>query len=79
VRVSVQIRRKFEPFVWTAEQQSALEDLKGCLISPPVLALSVDTGEYVLNTDRSDFAVSAVLQQAQDSTIRVIAYAIVAR
>ena len=41
----------------------------------PVLAMSRDEGEYVLDVDASNWAAGAVLQQEQDGLLRVIGYA----
>ena len=61
------------------EQQAAFEELKGHLISAPVLAypnFSAEAGSFILDTDASQYqAIRAVLsQQQQDGTERVIAY-----
>jgi transposase InsO family protein len=49
--------------------------LKQCLISAPLLSAPNEDGEFVLDTDSSNFAVGAVLQQFQDGQLKVIAYA----
>jgi len=45
------------------------------LTSPPVLAMPIDDGEFVFDTDASDFAIGAVLSQKQGGYERVVAYA----
>jgi transposase InsO family protein len=70
-----ELLRKEVRFHWLIEQQLAFDDLKVCLTSAPILGLPIDNGEYVLDTDASDYAAGAVLQQRQDGVIRVIAYA----
>lgn len=67
--------KKDQRFYWGHEQQSAFDDLKDCLISAPILGLPIDGGEYVLDTDASDYAAGAVLQQRQDGVTWVVAYA----
>ena len=62
-------------FHWGAEQQEAFKKLKDCLISAPVMAMPADEGQYTLDTDASDYAVGAVLQQNQEGKEVVIAYA----
>ena len=41
----------------------------------PVLAPPLLEGRFIIDTDASDFAMRAVLQQEQNGTIRVISYA----
>jgi hypothetical protein len=67
--------RKDRPFVWSAEQQAAFDDMKTCLTTAPILGLPIDNGCYLLDTDASDYATGAVLQQRQGDKIRVLAYA----
>ena len=45
------------------------------MCSAPILSLSRDQVEYVIDCDASDFALGSVLQQRQDGKLRVIAYA----
>ena len=49
--------------------------MKSSLTSAPILAPPRDEGLYYLDTDASNVALGAVLQQEQDGQIRVIAYA----
>ena len=58
-----------------SEQQKAFEMLKCRLTHYPVLAPPLPEGKYIIDTDASDFAMGAVLQQEQFGTVRVIAYA----
>lgn len=69
------LTRKGERFHWDEPQEQAFVQLKKCLISAPVLAVPKDQGQYVVDTDASDFALGAVLHQEQDGVLRVIAYA----
>ena len=66
---------KGKKFVWNAETQESFNRLKLALISSPMLAMPIDDGEFVLDTDASDFAIGAVLSQKQGGDERVIAYA----
>ena len=68
----VALTRKGAPFVWTDHQQKAVEALKACLISAPILGLPTEKGQ--LDTDSSLFAVGGVLNQQDDMEV-VIAYA----
>ena len=63
-----------KPFVWGQEQQAAFDALKNALTSPPVLALPIPDGEFVLDTDASAEAIGAELSQIQDGQERPIAY-----
>ena len=59
------LTRKNEPFVWGPAQQAAFEELKHRLITAPILSTPLPEGEYTLDTDASDHALGAVLQQSQ--------------
>ena len=69
------LTKKDAKFVWTEEAQRAFEALQAALISPPILAMPTDEGEFVVDTDASDRTIGAVLSQSQDGIERVIAYA----
>ena len=60
--------------MWETEQAEAFEGLKEALVSPPVLALPVPEGEFVLDTDASGEAIGAELSQIQEGQERTIAY-----
>ena len=62
-------------FEWTGKCQEAMNELKKRLVSRPVLALPVSDGQYILDTDASDFGLGAVLSQVQNGCEQVIAYA----
>ena len=59
----------------TEKAVEAFESLKLFLTSTPVLALPNDEGQYVLDTDASEFGCGAVLQQYQNGELHVIEYA----
>jgi len=67
--------KKGVDFVWTRKCQEAFEELKQKLISGPILALPVNEGTYILDTDASDVGLGAVLCQQQAHEERVIANA----
>ena len=69
------LTKRNEPFVWGHRQQEAFQELKNRLTSAPVLSAPLPEGEYIVDTDASDGALGAVLQQRQDGIIKVIAYA----
>jgi len=73
-----ELTRKNEAFVWNERRQAAFDALKRCLVSAPVLAAPLDSGQYLLDTDASETGLAAVLQQEQPNGVtppRVIAYA----
>ena len=70
-----QLRRKNVKFVWTDVHQNAFEELKTCLISPPILRTPDWTREMILQTDWSSVAVGAVLLQEVDGVGMPIAFA----
>ena len=68
------LSRKNRRFLGDDACQRAFEELKGRLISSPVIALPRDEGEYIVNTDASEAAVGVVLSQKQDGEERPIDY-----
>ena len=62
--------KKNSRFQWTPACQSAFDELKAALQSPPVLALPNETGMYCLDIDASDES-----SQVHDGQEKVIAYA----
>jgi len=55
--------------------QQSFDQLKLALTSPPALAIPLDSGEFILDTDASQGTIGAVLSQIQDGVERVVAYA----
>ena len=74
-RPLVELTRKSVPFVMTPEREKAFSVLIEKLTSYPVLALPIDDGNYVIDTDASNHSVAAILHQEQQGKLRVIAYA----
>ena len=71
--------QKGTEFAWKEQQERAFQELKNCLVTPPVLAypnFGPSAGEFVLDTDAStEKGIGAVLSQLQeDGTEKVIAY-----
>ena len=62
------------PFVWGEQHQGVFEALKRALCEAPVLQVPDFFKEFVLVTDASEFAVSAVLQQKVDGALAPISY-----
>ena len=50
-------------FRWTDDCQNAFDALKRALTEPPVLALPIDGALYILDTDASNVAIGAVVNQ----------------
>ena len=64
------------PWNWTTECENAFCLLKEKLSTSPVLGYpQVDGGEFILDTDASQYGIGAVLSQIQDGQERVIGYA----
>jgi len=69
------LTKKGAVFEWTSECENAFQQLKHALTSAPILVAPCDEGQYVLDTDASDTALGAVLQQEQSGKLHVIGYA----
>jgi len=69
------LTKKGATFEWTPACETAFQELKRVLTSAPILVAPCDNGQYVLDTDASDTALGAVLQQEQKGTLHVIGYA----
>ena len=61
-------------FLWTDKAEDAFESLNAALVSAPIMAMPNEHGIFVLDTDASQFAIGAVLNQVQNGVERVIAY-----
>jgi len=57
------LTKKGATFEWTPACEASFQELKRALTSTPVLIAPCDEGVYILDTDTSDSAVGAVLQQ----------------
>ena len=74
--------REFTKFIavmqWTPECQRAFEILKTLLCSAPILSMPTEDGCFYLDTDASEVAIAAILEQEQEinggKKLRVIAY-----
>ncbi|KAJ7998494.1 hypothetical protein DPEC_G00205510 [Dallia pectoralis] len=67
--------RASELFMWSSECQTAFDNLRQCLMSPPVLAYPDFGLPFILTTDGSQQGLGAVLSQKQMGAERVIAFA----
>ena len=68
------LTRKDVPFIWSEDCQRDFEKLKNRLVTSPVMAYPLDSGQYLLDTDASDVAIGAVLSQTQNGELKVRAY-----
>src|ERR1043165_9429447 len=69
------LMNKDKAFTWDDQCQQSFEKMKVSLISAPILAMPLDAGEYILDTDASYRSIGAVLSQVQEGQEWVIAYA----
>lgn len=69
-----ELLKKNVKFIWSAECETAFEELKNYLISEPVLVRPNFDDKFVLTTDASDYAIGAVLTN-EKSNDHPIAYA----
>jgi hypothetical protein len=74
-RPLTQLTKKNEPFKWTVFHQQAFENRKAALTSKSVLAHSRFDQPFILSTDASDYAISAILSQLHDDKERPISFA----
>ena len=70
----VYLTSKDVPFVWDSSCSAAFHELRAALIDAPILAFPTETGQYILDTDASNFGLGGVLSQIQNDQERVVAY-----
>ena len=70
-----ELLKKDREWKWGPEQEGAFCDLKKCLLTAPILAFPDFRKEFILVTDASGYAISAVLTQIQGGKERLIACA----
>ena len=70
----VYLTGKDVPFVWDTSCSAAFQELRASLIDAPILAFPTETGQYILDTDASNFGLGGVLSQIQNDQERVVAY-----
>ena len=69
------LTRKYRPFNWGQEQQTAFNKIKGRLQKPHVLHLPDSKGRFHLYLDTSKYAMGSALYQIQNGKPKLIAYA----
>ena len=62
------------PFIWRPACATAFTNLRDALVRAPILAFPTKLGDYVLDTDASNFGLGGVLSQIQNNVECVIAY-----
>ena len=70
----VALMGKDVPSVWDPVCLTAFYTLRDSLIHAPILAFPTETGQYILDTDASNFGLGGVLSQIQGDVERVVAY-----
>ena len=70
----VALTGKDVPFIWRPACATAFTDLRDALVRAPILAFPTECGDYVLDTDASNFGLEGVLSQIQNNVECVIAY-----
>lgn len=75
VRPLVNLTKKDITFNWTTDCQDAFQKIKELLTGPEIMSFPIMEGEFVLDTDASNYSIGAVLSQVQDGQEKVIAYA----
>ena len=70
----VSLTGKDVPFVWRPACSTAFAGLRDALIRAPILSFPTEDGDYILDTDPSNFGLGGVLSQIQDNVECVIAY-----
>lgn len=67
--------KKRKRFEWTEEASRALEDIKSCLVTSPILTCPDFSKEFIISCDASGVGIGAVLGQTLDQGEVVVAYA----
>ena len=70
----VALTGKDVPFIWRPACAAAFTDLRDTMVRAPILAFPTELGDYVLDTDASNFGLGGVLSQIQNNVECVIAY-----
>ena len=70
----VALTGKDVPFIWRPACATAFAELRDAMVRAPILAFPTESGDYVLDTDASNFGLGGVLCQIQNGVECVIAY-----
>jgi hypothetical protein len=70
-----ELTKKNKEWIWDNDQNEAFNALKNRLTSSPILGHpNLESGQYLIDTDASQYGVGAVLRQNQNGIDKVIAY-----
>ena len=69
-----QLFKKDVSFIWSEDCQKAFDLLKRTMTEAPILSYPRTEGQFVLDTDASNYALGVVLSQIQDGQEKVILY-----
>src|SRR5271155_23155 len=70
-----ELTRKTVVWNWTSKEQAAFEELKGLVMSTPILVFPREDKPFLLEADASDFATGAVLsQEGSDGKLHPVGY-----
>ena len=72
----VALTGKDVPFIWRPACAAAFTSLLDDMIRAPILAFPTESGDYILDTDASNFGLGGVLSQIQNDVECVITYCI---
>ena len=72
----VALTGKDVPFMWRPECATAFLRLRDALVRAPILAFPTESGDYVLDTDASNFGLGGVLSQIQNGQERSLRTAV---
>ena len=70
----VTLTGKDVPLVWDVGCLTTFSVLRASRIHTPILTFPTETGQYILDTDASNFCLGGVLSQIQNDVERVVAY-----
>src|SRR5262249_15461967 len=68
------LTRKDAPWVWSVDCQSSFDELKRSFISAPILTHWIPDAPIVVETDASDYALTAILSTYINGDIHPIAF-----
>ena len=68
------ISRSKQPINWTEKDQSSLDNLLICVISPPILAVPEFQLPFILHTDALVKGLGCAWHQTQENQLRVLGY-----